>query len=155
MMLSFKKFVTAIQDAIVGASDSLMDKNEDLLDKYFTETFDYKDNKDKLVPKTVIVQYPHVDADGNVDNVDVSVPLITLVPLTLSRLEKAILKADFEMEVENGELQLHFSHKSGMFDRKPKGSVGSIEIIFSPQETPEGFKLMVEGYEDILKRQIS
>ena len=34
-MISFKLFVEAIHHAIVSASDSLMDKNEGLLDKYF------------------------------------------------------------------------------------------------------------------------
>lgn len=33
-MISFKLFVEAIHHAIVSASDSLMDKNEGLLDKY-------------------------------------------------------------------------------------------------------------------------
>ena len=39
-MISFKLFVEAIHHAIVSASDSLMDKNEGLLDKYFEKPVD-------------------------------------------------------------------------------------------------------------------
>lgn len=34
-MFSFKSFIQAIQDAILGANDALMDKNMDVLNRYF------------------------------------------------------------------------------------------------------------------------
>lgn len=158
-MLSFKSFVNAIQEAIVSASDALMNKNVSLLDKYFIETTDTSgpEPKTTLQPKTVILKYPHLNNEGVIENLDVAVPLVTLVPLSMSQLEKAVLKADFEMDVVNGEVQLHFSHKDsgGFFEKKHKTSLGNIEITFRPQETSEGFKMLVEGYEAILKRQIS
>ncbi|MFT5250324.1 MAG: hypothetical protein ACI93P_002059, partial [bacterium] len=36
-MISFKSFVQSIHDAVLKANDALMDKNTDLLDRYFTE----------------------------------------------------------------------------------------------------------------------
>ena len=53
-MISFKLFVEAIHHAIVSASDSLMDKNEGLLDKYFEKPVDGEGkNKGAVVPKIV------------------------------------------------------------------------------------------------------
>ncbi len=163
-MISFKQFVTAIQDAIVTASDAIMDKNISLLDKYFTEApkpagINDTDTKHTLIPKSVILEYPHLTSTGVVENLEVAVPLITLVPLSLSKVEKAFLTAHFEMEIVNDEVQLHFSDKdkgsTGLFNKKPKTAWGKIELTFSPQETSEGFKLLIAGYEDILKRQIA
>ncbi|RKR83709.1 uncharacterized protein DUF2589 [Mucilaginibacter gracilis] len=158
-MISFKQFVTAIQDAIVTASDAIMDKNISLLDKYFTEAPKPAgtDSKHTLIPKSVILEYPHLTSNGEVENLEVAVPLITLVPLSMSKVEKAFLTAHFEMEIVDDEVQLHFSDKgsTGLFNKKPKTAWGKIELTFSPQETPEGFKLLIAGYEDILKRQIA
>ena len=161
-MISFKQFVTAIQDAIVSASDAIMDKNVSLLDKYFNEAAkpsgaDASEVKHTLTPKSVILEYPHLTSSGAIENLEVAVPLITLVPLSMSKVEKAFLTAHFEMEVVDNEVQLHFSDKAttGLFNKKPKTAWGKIELTFSPQETSEGFKLLIAGYEEILKRQIS
>ena len=64
-MISFKLFVEAIHHAIVSASDSLMDKNEGLLDKYFEKPVDGEGkNKGALVPKIVQLEYPALDDTG-------------------------------------------------------------------------------------------
>ncbi|TKC10498.1 DUF2589 domain-containing protein [Pedobacter polaris] len=184
-MISFKLFVNAIQEAIISASDALMDKNISLLDKYFIEgpkvgdhqtsnMGDYQplDDEDKeqpnvkgapvpdkhtLVPRSVILEYPHLGNDGTVENLEVSVPLITLVPLTMSKIDKATITASFKMAVVNGEVQLDLGNEGngGFFKKKPKMAWGKIEISLAPQETSEGYKLLVEGYEAILKRQLS
>jgi hypothetical protein len=153
-MISFKSFVYAIQDAIVHASEVLMDKNTDMIDKYFVAD-STTEGKEVMIPRTVTLRYPHLTGDP----VNVSVPLITLAPLSMSKLEKATLTSNFEMEVVGDELQLHFSGKdqsgSGLFSKKHKTAWGKIEITFSPQETSEGLKILVEGYEAILKKQIA
>ncbi len=164
-MISFKSFVTAIHDAIINASDSLMDKNVGLLDKYFEETVKEVTNEETkeitqktiLDPKTVILEYPTADIDGNQIMNEVHVPLITLVPLQMSQVEKAVVTADFEMEIVNGEIELSFPKKSSglSFLKKPKKNSAKLEITITPQETSEGLKVLVEGYESILKRQIS
>lgn len=168
-MISFKSFVNAIQDAIVHASDVLVDKNLSLIDKYFIQapkTETDATNPDAqpapasaLIPKTVTLQYPHLNSNGHMETLNVAVPLITLAPLSMSKLEKATLSAHFEMEVVDDSLQLHFGHKNqsngGMFSKKPKTSWGKIDITFSPQEPSDGFQLLIDGYEAILKKQIS
>ncbi|MCW3102332.1 MAG: hypothetical protein JWO09_772 [Bacteroidetes bacterium] len=166
-MISFKSFVNAVHDAIMNASDSLMDKNEGLLDKYFEETETIiegagaKSNirKRTLVPKTVTLDYPSLQPDGSVKTTHVQVPLITLVPISSSQIEKATLTADFEMEIIDNVLQLHFTNGSkspnGNFFKRSKTNRGTLEIVLSPQQSTDGLKLVIEGYEAILKRQIS
>jgi len=166
-MISFKSFINAVHDAIMNASDSLMDKNVGILNTYFEEVIAEDTNPDtktvtvkkSLVPKTVIVSYPSQDANGNPETKLVQVPLITLVPISMSQIEKATLTADFEMEIVNDELLLHFASgsanpKAGFFKRS-KANRGKLEIVITPKETTEGLKLLIEGYEAVLKRQIS
>jgi hypothetical protein len=160
-MISFKSFINAIQGAIAGAAEALMDTNVSLLDKYFTEVTQpisegSEKQKSNLVPKTVILSYPHLTANGTVENLDIAVPLITLVPITMSKLDQVTLSANFEMEVVNEELLLRFTKEKSpaLFRKKSKMSWGKIEMTFSPQQTTEAFKLLIQGYEDTLRRQL-
>ncbi len=152
-MISFKLFVEAIHHAIVSASDSLMDKNEGLLDKYFEKPVVDGEGKNKgaLVPKIVQLEYPALDDTGAVTTTTVQVPLITLVPVTASKIEKATVTAEFALEVINDELQISFLIKKNI--RKCYG--GKIEIVISPQELTDGLELIIEGYANALKRQIT
>lgn len=166
-MISFKTFIHAVHDAIMYASDSLMDKNVGLLDKYFEEiTIEKKDDSGNIIaikksmsPKTVTLDYPSQNADGKIDITHVQVPLITLVPISISQVEKATLTADFEMEIVDDILQLHFANRNTKprngFFKQSNTNRGKLEIVISPQDTTDGLKLMIEGYEAILKRQIS
>lgn len=173
-MISFKSFVGLIYDAILKANDALMDKNTDLLSKYFVETsvptgetdedkkiiLDEKGQpKQKIVldPVSVILDYPVLDENGDLKQTEIHVPLITLVPLSTSQIEKAILKADFQMQIVNDELQLDFVYRDGSkkgFFKNSRSSRGSLEIVISPQEPSEGLRLLLEGYETMLKKQI-
>ncbi len=162
-MISLNDFVRAINDAIMQSHDSLMSNDVGILDKFFAAGESGKGEKEKkekkekkergsggLRPKNVIVEYQVLDAEGNPQAVDVHVPLITLVPLSISRIEKATLSADFDLEAIEGELQVSFSrHVEGDARGRSK-----LELTIAPQEASEGMKLLVEGYEAVLKRQI-
>lgn len=64
-MISFKLFVEAIHQAIAAAGDSLMNKNQHLLEKYFSEFPDAKEpGKKVLSPKIVKLEYPTLDSEG-------------------------------------------------------------------------------------------
>lgn len=169
-MISFKSFVSAIHDAIMNASNSLMDKNVGLLDKYFeqstTEEVDengVSNSKEILKPRSVILEYPTPTVDPNLvkaqvnEIMEVHVPLITLVPLQMSQIEKAVLTANFEIEIVDDEIQINFTNRknSKIFRKKPNATFGKLEITISPIESSEGLKLIVEGYESMLRRQIT
>jgi hypothetical protein len=162
-MISFKAFVEAVHDAILRASDSLKDRNVGLLDKYFEETPQTASDgstgtspKSTLKPKNVILEYPVLTHEGKVETTEIQVPLITMVPLSTSQIEKATLTAEFILEIVDNELQLNFPGRksNGMFQKKRKTTNGKLEIVISPQEPSEGLKLIVEAFDAALKRQI-
>ena len=137
-MISFKLFVEAIHHAIVSASDSLMDKNEGLLDKYFEKpAVGVGKDKGALIPKIVQLEYPTLDDAGAVTTTTVQVPLITLVPVTASKIEKATVTAEFALEVINNELQISFPNNKS----SENATVGKLEIVISPQELTDGLEL--------------
>lgn len=157
-MISLKSFIAAIHEAIIQAGDSLMDKNVGLLDRYFTEktekTADGNEKKTR-VPKTVTLEYPALDKNLATVIRKVEVPLITLVPLTTARIEKATLTAEFEMQLADGQVQLDFSGKPGrVLFRNSKSTIGRLEITITPQDTPEGLNALIEAYERAVKAQI-
>lgn len=156
-MISLKSFIAAIQEAIIQAGDALMDKNISLLDRYFTEkTNKAADGSEEktLVPRTVTLEYPALDQNLATVIRKVDVPLVTLIPLTTARIEKATLTADFEMELSDGEVQLDFSRNpSRGLLRKSKSKIGRLEIIITPQDTPEGLNAVIEAYERTVKAQ--
>ncbi len=204
-MISFKSFITAIHQAVLSANDSLMEKNTELLDKYFVDTSDgdqlqstlddalkatknVTDNKGgitreqlsaatdalekaqkslsgdptgqavraqqsgTLSPRSVVVEYPLQTPNG-IELTEVHVPLITLVPISFSKVDKAKISASFDMEVVDGELQLHFANPN----RRPRRgrNRGKLEISLAPEKSSEGLNLLIEGYENALKQQIS
>ncbi len=168
-MISFKSFVQAIHDAILQANSKLSDRNQEVLDKYFEETTTpgvTKENDDGsttttpsktvLKPKTTVLEYPHLDSEGKLVMTNLSVPLVTLAPLNLSQIDKVTLTSEFEMQINNDELEIEFSNRDSgsIFSRPKKTKTGKIEIVIKPQETSEGLKILVEAYENVLKRQL-
>lgn len=170
-MISFKAFVQSIHAAVLEANNTLMDKNQEILKKYFIEVphdavadqkvTDQSDSEQKkplrLKPLTVLLEYPHIDSDGNLELTDISVPLITLAPLNMSQIEKVTFTSEFEMQINDGELEIEFSNRkssNSLFSKKNHIKKGKIEIVVTPQDTAEGVKILVEAYENALKRQL-
>lgn len=166
-MIKFKDFVTAIHDAVMGANTLLNDKNIDLLEKYFEEEVrteppsEANNNKEVqkniMVPKSVIMEYPSTNEDGSTRIDEVHVPIITMIPLQTTKIEKATFTANFELLLVNGDIQLNFTDKANPTAENTKpgnNTSGTLEITISPQESSEGLKLLIEGYENLLKKQI-
>ncbi len=151
-MISFKKFVEAIHQAIVSAGESVMDKNEGLLDKYFVEEPDQSNPATKiLTPRIVTLDYPTLNDEGESVHTNIQVPLITLIPINNAKIEKATLSAEFALEVVNDELLISFPSQK----MSEKATIGKLEIIISPQEPVDGLELIIDGYANALKRQLS
>lgn len=115
-----------------------------------------------LRPKTVILNYPSTAQDGAIVNKEVHVPLVTLIPITFSKVDEVRLKADLELNLVDDELQVglgKFSNrKKGRDtegdDSQQGGSVGNVEIVLKPQEMSDGMQHVVDAYEKILKAQL-
>lgn len=148
-----------------------MEENLGLLDQYFEPESVVQKREDgdfsaqalpteKLHAKSVTIAYPHQTAHG-IELVDVAVPLITLVPVNSTQLEKVKMKADFQLTMVNDELQLLFPKekppvKKGFFGvgKRQRGTFGEIEITITPCDSPSGLNDLIEGYEKALKAQI-
>lgn len=153
-MVSFKLFIDAIHRAISQTSNSLIDKNEEFLDRYFTKKVQ-KDTEgienEILSPKSIHMSYPILDDNGNVIKSEIQVPLLTIVPVCATKIEKATLTSEFGLDVEEDEVQINFVDPT---QHKDNIAYGKVEIIISPQDPPKGLDLLVNAYNNILRRQI-
>lgn len=169
--ISLKKFIQVIHTAILLSSEQLVEKNLTLLDRYFEEreskVVDEKGNEriqKTLIPKTVTLIYPQRVQTGSHANQDnfisvqepVEVPLISMIPMEICGIEKAVFTTEFEMEIVQDELQIYFGKpENPILKKKAKTNLGKLEITLTPQETTEGLRILTEGYENLLKRQIT
>ncbi|PTX59464.1 uncharacterized protein DUF2589 [Kordia periserrulae] len=110
-----------------------------------------KGNSEKLIPKMVTVQFPRETNKGPVVH-DVHVPLITLVPLSLTEVSNIKFKTDIEIKIIDDELNLSFPAK----DNKETSdkTLTNIEINIDKSLPPEGLRKLIEGYERALRAQI-
>jgi hypothetical protein len=174
-MIKFDSFIRSIHAAILSANDALMDKNLEVLEKFFEVTdgreslsqenvpgadSDQARLPDGLRPKMATIQYPHKTASGVVMS-DVRVPLITLVPLSMTQISEVKLSTELEIQVEDEELLVSFpAPQSGTPDDQEDKSHGSsrpvatLEITLTPHHGTEGLRKIVEGYEKVLRAQI-
>ncbi len=217
-MIRFEDFVGSIHDAILSANEALVDRNLDLLERFFDQsdedpelrkTLDgvvdatnrvleerrptkgslrkvvkaveevrqaLSDGTDvgaklgsdphrSLRPKMATIQYPEQTADGLV-LCEVQVPLITLVPLSMTQVSEVKLRSNLQIEIENDAVVVSFpmagthpasSSPSGPREESPEASpetLASLEITLTPHTGTEGLKRLVRGYERALRAQI-
>lgn len=156
-MIHLDNLVGAIYQAVLNANDALAERNAKVLEDYFESC---NDNNLTLRPRTVIMQYPQVTANG-VEVHDVHVPLITLVPMSMTKISEVTFKAGLEVAIAEGGEQLHVGFPSLSEESlEEDGEIiagkanASIEIKMSPTTTPDGLKKLIEGYEKALRAQI-
>ena len=114
---------------------------------------------DKLKPHMTTVQFPHKTADGIVMS-DVQVPLITLVPLSMTQITEVKFHTDLEIQIEDNDLVVNFPSSSSLSNGDEDNlsgssrSIGSLEITLQPHTGTEGLRKIVEGYEKALRAQL-
>ena len=168
-MISFKAFVEAIHNAIISANDHIATRHEDIIDKYFEPAEPTRESAEKgheshstLRPKSICIQYPHQETDGMLRMIDIDVPLITLIPVSMPQIEEVKMTAQFDLQLINNEVQINFSPSTkkrwSLFGRSSDKDVhlntGQLEITLKPSEGPEGLKQVIEGYEKVLRAQL-
>ncbi|MBH0057458.1 DUF2589 domain-containing protein [Pseudoalteromonas sp. SWXJZ94C] len=111
-----------------------------------------------LKPKTMQMAFPDKDHNGpKISYVDV--PIITLTPISSTKIQEVIIKAKLEVTAnEQNELLVAFPKQTqgGIFSTSHEKSTSNVEIEIKLQggETPEGLQKLVEGYERSLRAQI-
>ncbi len=147
--MKLNEFLTELRKAVNEASNVLQEKNMELLSKYFTNR-KVSDSETICVPKTIRMDYPVATEDGNVEIKHADVPLISLVPITSSKVEKATFSVDFQMDDENGEVSVSFP-------KKRFGEVqhlSHLEFTITPDEVPEGIATIINKYNSTIQNQI-
>jgi len=110
-------------------------------------------------PRMVTMQYPQQTADG-LRMVDINVPLVTLVPVTQSRIDSLTLRTTLNLSVDGDDkLRVGFSPTPAAAEgdqavRLPPMGTATLEITVRPDEGSAGLKRLIEGYERVLRAQI-
>ena len=92
--------------------------------------------------------------------IDIDVPLITLIPVTMPQIEEVKMTAQFDLQLVNNEVQINFSPTTkkrwSLFGKAAdvQTNTGQLEITLKPSDGPEGLKQVIEGYEKVLRAQL-
>lgn len=111
-----------------------------------------------LKPKTMQMAFPDKDQNGpKISYVDV--PLITLTPISSTKVQEVNIKANLEVTAnDQNDLFVAFPAQSSgnIFSKSKEKNNANVEIEIKLQgdETPEGLQKLIEGYERSLRAQI-
>ncbi len=162
-MTSFKSFIRSVHDAVLAANDALKDSQLQHLNQFFTdeEGNDLTDTSSTRKPRVVVVQYPRRTENG-VEMIDIAVPLLTLVPLNMPRVEQVKLQAKLKLQMIDEELHVDFSEDGNSTGQKNSGdepgetsaTTGKVEIVLQANQSPEGLEELIKAYERDLRAQI-
>jgi hypothetical protein len=161
-MIRIDQFINVIHGAVLSANDALRQENLKLLETYFEDTGEYpltgKEGSENGTPqnlraKTVALQFPELSEKGVVMR-NVQVPLIALVPVSMTKVSEVKFRSNVEIEVENDNLMMNFRSRAPQGESTPGMTSASIEMTITPQESSEGLKNLIEGYEKALRSQI-
>ncbi|MDC8004702.1 DUF2589 domain-containing protein [Aureisphaera galaxeae] len=108
---------------------------------------------DTLTPKTIVVEIPEQTPKGVVMK-KVNVPLIALIPISVSKISEIRFKTDLEILVENDDLKVGFPKKEKEHEGLSQLPTSTLEITINPDETAAGLKELILGYEKVLRAQI-
>ena len=104
------------------------------------------------------IQFPQ-KTDSGVVMSDVRVPLVTLVPLSMTQISEVTFRTELELQVDDNErLLVSFTSSDSETPNERGNTRGSshatLEITLTPHHGTEGLRKIVEGYEKILRGQI-
>lgn len=149
-MIELKSFVEAVHRAISEAAELMEEKNRNLLERYF-HCEKQKDGDDIYSPRMATMTIPDTDEEGNIMERTVKVPLITLVPITTSHIEKATFSVDFRLSMKEDKLCLSFPDNKIYHSQSTQGH---LDIVISPGEPVEGLQSLIDSYTEQLKKQL-
>jgi len=151
-MIKFDQFVQVIHDAALSANQAVSDENVKIINKYF------ENHDGTLKPKTLNMQYPQ-HTDKGVVMKNVKIPVITLIPVSLSEISEVKFKTDIEVFVEDDDLKVSFPHKNAdsgttTATQESPSHTSTLEITVHPTQVSAGLKHLIQGYEKVLRGQL-
>lgn len=144
-----KEVIEQARESFVNAKNALQDEGKSERSSKSLES---------LRARTVTLQYPDLTSTGAIMR-NVEVPLIALIPVQMTKVAEVKFKTNLELSIDGQDLKVAFPSGSsqkayGDAIDKPEIQTASIEITLTPQESSEGLKKMIEGYERALRSQI-
>ena len=128
------------------ASDSLLKKNQEIIESFFSKVS--CDDGDYFTPKTIKMDYPTVDENDEIIQKEIEVPLITLIPLTTTKLEKTTFTFEFQISEKDNDVSISFN--KGVFGN---GANCKMELTITPDKNPEGINNIIGKYNKTLENQ--
>ena len=131
------------------APDSLLKKNQEIIESFFSKVS--CDDGDYFTPKTIKMDYPTVDENDKIIQKEIEVPLITLVtliPLTTTKLEKTTFTFEFQISEKDNDIEVSFN--KGVFGN---GANCKMELTITPDKNPEGINNIIGKYNKTLENQ--
>lgn len=147
--MKLDEFLTILRKSVSEASNALQEKNMEILSRYF-EQKKISDSKTVCMPKTIRMDYPIATENGDVIIKRVDVPLISLIPVSNSKVDKATFSIDFQIDDEDGDVSVSFPKKR--FGETQH--LSHLEFTIVPDEVPEGIVSIINNYNSLIHNQI-
>ena len=99
------------------------------------------------------MDYPTVDENDKIIQKEIEVPLITLVtliPLTTTKLEKTTFTFEFQILEKDNDVSISFNKV--VFGN---GSNCKMELTITPDKNPEGINNIIDKYNKTLEKIVS
>lgn len=144
--MKLSDFLKLLHEAVNFASDSLLKKNQEIIESFFSKVS--CDDGDYFTPKTIKMDYPTVDENDEIIQKEIEVPLITLIPLTTTKLEKTTFTFEFQISEKDNDVSISFN--KGVFGN---GSNCKMELTITPDKNPEGINNIIDKYNKTLENQ--
>ncbi|MDH6253451.1 hypothetical protein M2347_003178 [Chryseobacterium sp. H1D6B] len=143
-MIPFKKFVNSLNTAVIQSQAELAGCRLSSLSHFFEDEPEPGHLlSQQLQPKQIQIKMPDSEQIF-------SVPLISLVPLSMQEIKTADVTIRFEMTLINDELYIIIG------SQQPANCLkGKIEIKLDPLQSQEDFEQLIHSYETTLKSQFS
>lgn len=147
--MKLSEFLVEIRKAVNSAANALTERNIEFFNKYFEEKR-ISETETVRVPKTVRMDYPMAADDGSIKMKRLDVPVISLIPVSGSRLGKAIFSMDCQIDEEHGDVTVSFPKK--VFGNAKNNC--HLEFTVVPDEAPEGISTIIENYNTLIQKQL-
>ncbi|MCL1036962.1 DUF2589 domain-containing protein [Shewanella submarina] len=169
-MINLESLVSAVHTSVNTAAEALRSQNKAFIGEFFeTVEAPAKPDSNNLLttdeggqrtfyrPKCVTMLYPSETSEGLVTQ-QVDVPLLTLVPVSTSRINEVKFKTQLEINLDDtGLMQVSFPSKSGgglFTSDKSTPHLAELEIIINGDMPSEGLQSLIDGYQKALRAQI-
>jgi len=149
-MIGLDKLVETINQAAEMANSTVAENTDQIINNFF----DFDEETERYEAKTFNLAHPILNEKGEMEEVNVNIPLISIVPISTVRIEQLKFTTELEIALENDELKVSFSPSGTTDESAQNRPTATLEIMIQPQNNPEGLSKLIEGYDKVLRAQI-